>query len=209
MKSILAAVVAAAMAVVSLPKPAAAYPIDCAILLCLAGGWPPSAPCAAARAEFIRRITPWPIEPPLQIWRCPMGAAYQLDLPESPMARLQRIAGGRLPDYGRSNGTADIDISDPAFDVVRSIRVFSVERLRQQLRPSSQGAECHRSFRIRVGRYGQQGHFYWRPGLPRMLPAAFAGDELFGLTCPRVSTRAVFVDWRDHEGRYGFEQVNY
>ena len=52
------------------------YQIDCAILLCLSGGWPASVPCARARAEFIRRITPWPIEPPLQIWRCPMGASY-------------------------------------------------------------------------------------------------------------------------------------
>src|SRR5690554_253192 len=52
------------------------YQIDCAILLCLSGGWPASVPCARARAEFIRRITPWPVEPPLQIWRCPMGASY-------------------------------------------------------------------------------------------------------------------------------------
>lgn len=60
------------------PERAAAqsYQIDCAILLCLSGGWPPSVPCARARAEFIRRITPWPVEPPLQIWRCPMGAAF-------------------------------------------------------------------------------------------------------------------------------------
>jgi hypothetical protein len=53
------------------------YPIDCAILLCLSGGWPASVPCALARAEFIRRITPWPVEPPLQIWRCPMGASFE------------------------------------------------------------------------------------------------------------------------------------
>ena len=33
--------------------PAAAYPVDCAILLCLAGGWPASAECALARAVFI------------------------------------------------------------------------------------------------------------------------------------------------------------
>ncbi len=55
------------------------YPIDCAILLCLSGGWPASVPCARARAEFIRRITPWPVEPPLQIWRCPMGASFNPD----------------------------------------------------------------------------------------------------------------------------------
>ena len=65
----------------SAPQRAAAqtYQIDCAILLCLSGGWPASVPCARARAEFIRRITPWPVEPPLQIWRCPMGAAYTVD----------------------------------------------------------------------------------------------------------------------------------
>src|SRR6056297_3120588 len=57
------------------PQPVKAYQVDCAILLCLAGGWPASAECAHARAVFIRRITPWPIEPPLQIWRCPMGVA--------------------------------------------------------------------------------------------------------------------------------------
>ncbi|MEL6694570.1 MAG: hypothetical protein AAFQ12_16325, partial [Pseudomonadota bacterium] len=56
---------------------AQSYQIDCAILLCLSGGWPASVPCARARAEFIRRITPWPVEPPLQIWRCPMGAAHR------------------------------------------------------------------------------------------------------------------------------------
>ena len=65
----------------SLPSPARAqtYPIDCAILLCLSGGWPAAVPCARARAEFIRRITRWPVEPPLQIWRCPMGASYESD----------------------------------------------------------------------------------------------------------------------------------
>jgi hypothetical protein len=30
---------------------AQAYPIDCAILLCLSGGWPHSAPCSQARAD--------------------------------------------------------------------------------------------------------------------------------------------------------------
>jgi hypothetical protein len=53
---------------------AQSYQIDCAILLCLSGGWPASVPCA--RAKFIRRITPWPVEQALQIWRCPMRAAY-------------------------------------------------------------------------------------------------------------------------------------
>lgn len=74
------------------PSPASAYQIDCAILLCLAGGFPPSVPCARARAEMIRRITPWPIEPPLQIWRCPMHAAFDLPAAERPAVRLYQIA---------------------------------------------------------------------------------------------------------------------
>ena len=66
--------------------PAMAYPVDCAILLCLAGGWPASAECAHARAVFIRRITPWPIEPPLQIWNCPMRVSFRGEL--RPIERL-------------------------------------------------------------------------------------------------------------------------
>ncbi|OWV37132.1 hypothetical protein [Mameliella alba] len=46
-------------------------------MLRLAGGWPISIPCAKASAEFSRRITPWPIEPALQIWHCPMRAARE------------------------------------------------------------------------------------------------------------------------------------
>ena len=75
------AVATAATGFVTAPERAEAqsYQIDCAILLCLSGGWPASVPCARARAEFIRRITPWPVEPPLQIWRCPIGASFEDD----------------------------------------------------------------------------------------------------------------------------------
>lgn len=79
------------------PAPVAAqsYPIDCAILLCLAGGWPASVPCVRARAEFIRRITPWPVEPPLQIWRCQMHASFQPGPADIPVYRLYEIASGQ------------------------------------------------------------------------------------------------------------------
>lgn len=88
------ALLGATAAAVTVPtvQPASAYAVDCAILLCLAGGWPTSPECAAAHAVFIARITPWPVEPPLQVWRCPMGAAYDLR-PEdmSPMGKLYRV----------------------------------------------------------------------------------------------------------------------
>ena len=139
--------VAVALAVTSfsLPAPARAqtYPIDCAILLCLSGGWPASVPCARARAEFIRRITPWPVEPPLQIWRCPMGASYESDRQSNNADRiieaLYRTDNRRplqsLPvdnlvptDFTLRlvQDRADIDISGPEFNFVRSIRVFDV-----------------------------------------------------------------------------------
>lgn len=67
------AVVSSTATYAAATAPAFAYPIDCAIFLCMAGGFPPSAECTAAKAEVIRRITPWPVEPPLQLWRCPMS----------------------------------------------------------------------------------------------------------------------------------------
>ncbi|MDA1044314.1 MAG: hypothetical protein O3C57_03715 [Verrucomicrobia bacterium] len=76
---------------------ASAYQVDCAILLCLSGGWPASAPCAHARAVFIRRITPWPIEPPLQIWRCPMRAAMNSAPGGTPGERLFAFAFADAP----------------------------------------------------------------------------------------------------------------
>ncbi|MBE9639230.1 hypothetical protein [Salipiger mangrovisoli] len=238
-------------------QPARAYQIDCAILLCLSGGWPASVPCVAAKTEFIRRITPSPIEPPLQIWRCPMHATYPGALDRTPEQRLYDVAFDRgthpvpsplassgnnagmgegavpldtlisavlkeaavsgaprsalvqqIADYTSENGVADIDISDPVFDFVRSIRVYSVEVMRQRER-GSDNDHCERKSRVRVGRYGLQGDFYWRDSSPSALPAAFVGDEGWGESCPYISRRSVFVDWSDYQGNYGYEQVNY
>lgn len=73
MKSVMPSFVLAALLAPS-AMPAQSYPIDCAILLCLGGGFPASAECSAAKIEVIRRVTPWPIEPPLQLWNCPLNA---------------------------------------------------------------------------------------------------------------------------------------
>lgn len=226
------------------------YQIDCAILLCLSGGWPTSVPCARARAEFIRRITPWPIEPPLQIWRCPMGAAYTVDPdtltpdriydilldlderpqqshPSAPLTLLSRDTLHPQPAVVRHNGgsahplpenfalqliqdggSADIDISGAEFNFVRSIRVYNVTYARQG--ESGPDNDCNRSFAMRIGTYGTQGDFRWQRGYnPSELPPDHIGLERFGQYCPDVFHRSVFVDWRDYEGHYGFEQVNY
>lgn len=218
------------------------YPIDCAILLCLSGGWPASEPCSRGRAEFIRRITPWPVEPPLQIWRCPMGASFEpedgpdrtprvLDilfanaspLPQSLAESDPENADPLMPAVLRSRGIAplpqpdgfalhliqnraDIDISGPEFNFVRSIRVYDV-RYAQQVESRDSG--CSRYEYIRLGSYGIQGDFSWSRSSVAALPEAHVGLERWGDHCPSIYHRSVFVDWRDYEGNYGFEQVNY
>nr|WP_082430078.1 hypothetical protein [Jannaschia rubra] len=230
------------------------YPIDCAILLCLSGGWPASVPCARARAEFIRRITPWPAEPPLQIWRCPMGASFEVDpdamsttriwdalladmeiplqsYPSAPLpddglalapqpAVLRHESGGAampLPegfslqlaqDYINQEGQADIDISAPEFNFVRSIRVYMI-RGSQRERGREGDEYCDRSSSVRLGSYGIQGDYRWRSSSIEAVPAAYGLHSRWGDHCPGVSMRSVFVDWRDYEGNYGWERVDY
>jgi len=223
--------------------PAQTYPIDCAILLCLSGGWPSSVPCSRARAEFIRRITPWPVEPPLQIWRCPMSASYRFDNEFGQAAQIFEVLSNELgalpqsfPQHSRmttfeaqfananENGPgraalpeglafrlaqeqADIDISGPEFNFVRSIRVFDVRYARQH--ESGQDGDCNRSATVVLGTYGTQGDFSWVRSSIAALPAAHVGLENWGRNCPSIYHRSVFVDWRDFEGNYGSEQVNY
>ncbi|GGX72562.1 hypothetical protein GCM10007385_46690 [Tateyamaria omphalii] len=241
---------------------AEAYQVDCAILLCLAGGWPSSGPCAHARAVFIRRITPFPIEPPLQIWRCPMGIAASN---ASPSQRLMDLAFKDAPppmttyhpddnhydtigpsgfnnpqsvsitlnedhtnkakltlaDMRREDGSfdplaflqlaltpgADVDVSGPEFAFIRSIRVFDID-VRQYYRSSSDGGECDRGGRLRMGVYDSQGRFSWRRVGAGSAPVQ-AGLSSYGRDCPGVRNRSVFIEWRDHEGNYDYEAVHY
>jgi hypothetical protein len=224
---------------------AMAYPIDCAIFLCLAGGWPASTECSAARAEFIRRITPFPIEPPLQIWRCPMQASFrdkdrateklfdiafrdrhqrypssawllnhpltQADAGSVPFAPFDGGAGRdgaalemvqAIPNPDRK---ADIDISDPDFDFVRSIKVWHVRGFQQ----SKKDEGCRRYQSTDVGSYGEQGEFHWSDAPAGAVPESFVFRNGYGTDCPLAGVRAVFVEWRDYQGNYGFEQVDY
>lgn len=133
-----------------------------------------------------------PIEPPLQIWRCPMGVSYERDgtsgtggrlydilfgnpqlsrqqshgpIPfeqaSTPRAAvLRRTDGepGRLPDglaFRLVQDRADIDISGPEFNFVRSIRVFDVRRAWQR----ESRDDCSRSAVVFLGTYGTQGDF--------------------------------------------------
>ena len=103
-----------------------------------------------------------------------------------------------------------IDISGPEFNFVRSIRVYNVTYASQRESGGELDRECNRHFSMRIGTYGTQGGFYWSRGSsPSQLPEAHVGLERYGEHCPGIFHRSVFVDWRDFEGNYGFEQVNY
>ncbi|WP_246054976.1 hypothetical protein [Paracoccus gahaiensis] len=109
---------ACAAALASAPK-ADAYAIDCAILLCLAGGFPASTECTAAKVEMIRRVTPFPIEPPLQLWNCPMGASGMPPLPNIGSDGLSdEIRGYRdgleiyHVDYEGQRNSGGVDVRD-------------------------------------------------------------------------------------------------
>ncbi|MEQ9040292.1 MAG: hypothetical protein RIE24_18245 [Silicimonas sp.] len=262
-----AALTTAALATEPQGAEAQSYQIDCAILLCLSGGWPASVPCARARAEFIRRITPWPVEPPLQIWRCPMGAAYSVDpkaltgeriyeilfeldqttplqsfpvdevgnsitgvggktasapsptfptppltAPPGPQPAVLRLTGGDAAPMPEGftlqlvQDRADIDISGPEFNFVRSIRVFQTQARQWE---SGEDGDCNSYASVRLGRYGTQGDYGWSRSSVGDLPEAHVGLERYGDHCPRIWHRSVFVEWRDYEGNYGYEQVNY
>jgi hypothetical protein len=205
-----AATLAATAVSLSLATPAAAYPVDCAILLCLAGGWPASAECAHARTVFIARITPWPVEPPLQIWNCPMRASFRGEA--KPIERLFDIGvrGEPLVSIPATpwvlqlvQDRADVDISDPAFDFVRSIRVFEIT---YQQRRSSDG-DCNSWGAVYIGTYGAQGDYSRRRSNVSAVPTA--SDFAVPADCRSYWHRSVFVEWRDYEGSYGHEEVHY
>lgn len=220
---------------------AAAAPIDCAILLCMAGGFPPSTECAAAKAEMIRRITPVPVEPPLQIWRCPMqSASLDGNFNNTPIARLYKAAASHsisvspavsisaqfptttdipavdalgevmglrhlVQSEPEINGKADIDISGPEFDFVRSIKVWHVWQYFH--RPAGESENCKKLSVINLGTYDDQGQYIWsfvdQPGVPSWV----------GLNpdCGRnnhVSNRIGF-EWTDYEGNHSYQVVDY
>ena len=226
-----------AAAIFSAPREAnAAFNVDCAMLLCLAGGWPKSAECTLAYATFIRRVTPWPIEPPLQIWRCPMGASYEGEL-TNPMQRLYEAifpdaqlpmqsirtssqeavlapipAVFRDPEYRPDAASilqlaagqgADVDISDPIYDFVRSIKVWDVRSWRHT---DSREDGCREWGSISLGTYGAQGDFSWR----RAASAETPSWVILSKSCPtRGAVRGVGVEWTDYAGNHGYEWVSY
>lgn len=208
---------ALALAVSGNPVPAIAYPIDCAILLCLAGGFPASAECTAAKATMIRRITPWPIEPPLQLWNCPMS------IPADLAAQIGLTNAG----LGRDGLPPDVRAYRDAVEIYH-IRTYRRWR-------NSDGDEMVTDITER-GHYKEDGTFQWLRASyeagPAWLAEAAGGARVPIRTCVREhrengcqkweitgytngggtswsGLRGVAIRTKDYAGNYQTEWVPY
>lgn len=111
------------------------------------------------------------------------------------------LVNGEVSD---ANGTADVDISDPVYDFVRSIKVWDVRTYSH--RPRGRDDECSEFYSMNLGSYGTQGDFAWRRTGPGSAPAFVIPSR----ACTRYSgRRGVGVEWTDYEGNHGFEWVSY
>jgi hypothetical protein len=196
----------AATVIAAAPRTAAAYQIDCAILLCLAGGFPPSEPCTRAHAEMIRRITPWPIEPPLQLWRCPMRAGLPILEPGGPSVTEAVFTPRPIPhtlDLPESPFHLWEAFGEDVTDYVTAIKVYDLTYRRHRNRDG----DCIVSARLRMGTYDRNWDFHWGRAALSMSPDWFFDTHY--TTCSGVWFRGVGMEWRDHEGERGTEVVRY
>lgn len=208
-------VLAAAFGAVSFAAapPAAAYPIDCAILLCLAGGFPASAECSAAKAEVIRRITPVPVEPPLQLWNCPM-----------------RLDPALAKEIGLTLALGADGLTDEARQYRDGIEIYQIHFVH-----SSRGDTDTLIDNTQVGDYHPEtGDFFWKRSSyqdgPEWLATVAGGIRraIYDDRCSdggarwrctpgpigykndyRGRLRAIAMRFKDYEGKYHTEIVHY
>lgn len=190
--------------------PAAAYPIDCAILLCLAGGFPASAECTAAKAEVIRRITPIPVEPPLQMWNCPL-----------------RLDPALAKEIGLTLALGADGLTDEVRQYRDGIEIYQLNFMRRRSHDDEIVIDS-----TLVGDYHPTtGDFVWKRGSyqhgPEWLAEVAGGTRrtIWAHTCerrfnctPRVERyendyagrlRAIALRFKDYEGNYHTEFVRY
>ena len=98
---------------------------------------------------------------------------------------------------------ADVDISDPAFDFVRSIKVWHVEYWHRDTDRNG----CTEYDKARLGSYGVQGDYRWARSSAHVAPAWMGID--YACRPGAALYRAVGVEWRDHAGNAGHEVVRY
>lgn len=142
-----------------------------------------------------------------------MGVSFNDVIPMSPMERLHDITFRDPPEPQEltsmphvrvgADEQVETDISGDAFGFVRSIRVYHI----QYRQDEGRGDNCIRSDLTRLGSYGVQGDYRWTGSNVSQVPAASGLSIPKG--CRSYYYRSVFVDWRDHAGNYGSEEVHY
>ena len=104
------------------------------------------------------------------------------------------------------SGVADIDVSGPEFDFIRSIQVWHIEEYRHK--EGGDGA-CVETHTILTGTYGLQGAFTWTPSEPDLTPEWILPATERVCTSWFSSYRAVGVSWTDFEGIEAYEVFTY
>lgn len=187
MKAILALTISLFLGI-GLPQKARAYDIDCAIMLCMAGGFPPSAVCARAYRTMIRRIMPWPSRPPFGI--CTFAAV--------PVA------------LGGPGGNDDLDTSIPDYEWLnRTHVVWFSGRSRK-----SRDERREWSWSIRsCDRENRTCHYIQRvSGVHHRWPETFLTESGQTLVLPAStgygshSVRSIMVEYGDFEGNMGHSE---
>jgi hypothetical protein len=114
---VLACLFGGAAALVALPATASDYDLDCAIILCLAAGFPeePSGTCAEAFEHMIDCITDMPPKPPIGVCRTSDGSDYAPAqvLFSQPMRQVRSGWTCPEPSPMRFSETADYTLAAP------------------------------------------------------------------------------------------------
>lgn len=192
------------MVIAPKPSKALSYPIDCAILLCMAGGFPYDAAgvCLRARQEMILRITPWPIEPPLQLWRCPMSISFHQLPTDLDLYRLRHASFNRTLPIIKIQSAPTVDLSNPDFEFLQSLEVWDIDYHVGQRRTELGDIDCkfHKR-RIRRGFYTLQGEFSWEDSdIETASSRPWLGFRVSPIDCRAGRFRGVAMIWADQDG---------
>jgi hypothetical protein len=186
MKRQVMAAVIGGVAAFGAPQKAQAYDIDCAIMLCMAGGFPPSAVCARAYRTMIRRITPWPSLPPF-------GVCTFAHVPV---------------ELGGPGGEGDLDTNLPEYEWLNRTHVIWFTGGSRKSHDEERTwywtlRSCDRE--NRTCRYLQRVSGSYTPW-----PATFvseSGQEVaFPLGSGFFSSRSIMVEYGDYEGNMGHSE---
>ena len=127
---------------------------------------------------------------------------YYIALRLAPKPQISQPVGPWLYKV-QTTDRANVDISRPEFDFVRSIKVFNIRYNQHR----NHDADCNRTDATQLGTYGLQGDYQWARSTSSAVPASSDFDPPNG--CNDYFYRSVFIEWRDYLGNYGSEEVRY